>query len=162
MSPIGNSSNSPCPMRNCWMICSLLPYKKIDISQTSIHKLYQVCKLDTAPCLIEYFIVDFGTQILIWTCKNLLLTPQNIFYLITLQGGGLKLPLLVYEWGYPKHKNWWGYYGISTGWFWNRGCDSLCPVIHCAPTPPTATDTTDTSTHPPPPIRYDSCYFCWR
>ena len=47
--------------------------------------------------------VDFGTQISIWTCKNLLLTPQNIFYLITLQGGGLKLLLLVYEWSYPKH-----------------------------------------------------------
>ena len=50
--------------------------------------------LHTAPCSIEYFMVDFGTQISIWTCKKLLLTPQNIFYLITLQGGGLKLPLM--------------------------------------------------------------------
>ena len=30
---------------------------------------------------------------------------KHIFYQITLQGGELKLPLLVYDWGYPEHKN---------------------------------------------------------
>ena len=32
-----------------------------------------------------------------------------------------------------KKKKLWGCYGISTVWFWNRDCDSRCPVIHGAP-----------------------------
>ena len=29
---------------------------------------------------------------------------ENTLYPIILQGGGLKLPLLAYEWGYPKKR----------------------------------------------------------
>ena len=63
--------------------------------------------------------------------------PQNTFYLHILQSGGLKLPFLVYEWGYPKHKYWWSCYRISPRWFRDKSFDLLCPVIHRAPTTPT-------------------------
>ena len=111
------------------IICPLLCYDNLVFNKHLFTNYANYTRYVNAPCLIGYFMVGFCT----WTsnriCINLLLMPQNTFYLITLHGLELKLPLLVYEWGYPKHRKWWNCFGIPKGWFRNKCRDSLCPHI---------------------------------